>query len=178
VTKRRAESKELPGPFASEPACVPGTIQAEDFDRGGEGVAYHDATHVGTHNRKPAPYRITGVDLDVCNDDGGGLNVGHVQPGEWLTYTVVVKETGAYDLGLRVSTIGPAALHVEVDRKDVTGPLELPTTGGWDKWETVTRRQINLEAGSRVIRVVFDHSATGFVCNFNWLRLSPAVPPG
>ena len=66
------------------------------------------------------------------------------------------------------------ALHVEVDRKDVTGPLELPNTGGWDKWETPTKRQVHLEAGRRVIRVVFDRSATGFVCNFNWLQFLPS----
>jgi len=175
---RRAESTEPAGPFGSAPALIPGIIQAEDFDRGGEGVAYHDVSYVGMHNRNPEPYRITGVDLEVCNDEGGGMHVGHVQPGEWLTYTVDVKEAGAYDLGLRVSTIGPAALYVEVDCKDVTGPFELPNTGGWDKWETLTKRQVHLEAGKRVIRVVFDRSDTGFVCNFNWLRLTASVPPG
>jgi len=175
---RRAESTEPAGPFGSAPALIPGIIQAEDFDRGGEGVAYHDVSYVGMHNRNPEPYRITGVDLEVCNDEGGGMHVGHVQPGEWLTYTVDVKEAGAYDLGLRVSTIGPAALYVEVDCKDVTGPFELPNTGGWDNWETLTKRRVHLEAGKRVIRVVFDRSDTGFVCNFNWLRLTASVPPG
>lgn len=30
--------------FAGKPAVVPGTIQAEDFDWGGEGVGYSDST--------------------------------------------------------------------------------------------------------------------------------------
>ncbi|MBI4626735.1 MAG: hypothetical protein HY736_26380, partial [Verrucomicrobia bacterium] len=58
-----ASSPEWPGPsrpFRATIHQIPGTIEAEDFDEGGEGVAYHD------HEPKNlgAPYRDTGVDID------------------------------------------------------------------------------------------------------------------
>ena len=31
-------------PFTGSPITIPGTIQAENYDNGGEGVAYHDTT--------------------------------------------------------------------------------------------------------------------------------------
>jgi len=61
-------------PYNGSPATVPGTIQAENFDNGGEGVAYHDdgPTNVG------GVYRQTGVDIEASA--GGGYDVGwHVQ---------------------------------------------------------------------------------------------------
>ena len=65
---------------------VPGSIQAEDFDIGGEGVAYHDTDAVNSGG----VYRSTGVDVQATGDSGGGYNVGWVKAGEWLTYTVNV----------------------------------------------------------------------------------------
>ena len=37
-----SEDTPLPQPFAGRPACVPGTIEAEKFDTGGQGVAFND----------------------------------------------------------------------------------------------------------------------------------------
>lgn len=65
-------------PFTGTPATVPGVIQAEHFDEGGEGVGYHDidATNSG------GAFRADGVDLEPAA--GGGHNVGWVADGEWL----------------------------------------------------------------------------------------------
>src|SRR5207245_7423153 len=46
--------------FTGFPQAVPGTIQAEDFDGGGEGVAYHDTD---TSNNG-GQYRSTAVDIE------------------------------------------------------------------------------------------------------------------
>src|SRR5262245_22870261 len=50
------------------PASVPGTIEAEDFDEGGQGVAYSDITAGNTGGQ----HRTTAVDIEATTDAGGG----------------------------------------------------------------------------------------------------------
>jgi len=72
-----------PTPFRGVPIRLPGTIEVEDFDDGGEGIAYHDLTP----SNEGGAYRATDVDLQPTSDAGGGYNLGWVNAGEWLTYT-------------------------------------------------------------------------------------------
>src|SRR5262249_6816430 len=66
--------------FTGVPQPVPGIIQAEDFDGGGEGVAYHDTDAVNNGGQ----YRNTSVDIENASDTGGGYDVGWTAGGEWL----------------------------------------------------------------------------------------------
>src|SRR3989442_11848717 len=67
-------------PFAGSPFAVNSTIQAEDFDRGGEGIAYHD---FDTTNNGGAYRPSEGVDIEATTDTGGGYDVGWTIPGDW-----------------------------------------------------------------------------------------------
>jgi hypothetical protein len=60
-----------PGPFRAAPAPIPGTVQAEDFDTGGLGVAHRDTTLPDTGNAR-GRHRATCVEIDACADEGGG----------------------------------------------------------------------------------------------------------
>ncbi len=113
-------------PFGGTPWPIPGMIQAEDFDDGGEGVAYHDSSagNAGGH------YRSTDVDIQATSDDGGGDNVGWIEAGEWLDYTVNVSSEGAYVLEARVSASGAGGtFHVDVDGTNASGLADDP--GHW-----------------------------------------------
>ena len=57
-------------PYGGVPRAVPGTIQAEDFDEGGEGVAYRDSD-AGNNG---GAYRVSNVDVESSSDTGGGHN--------------------------------------------------------------------------------------------------------
>ena len=107
---------------------MPGTVQAEDFDDGGEGVAYHDLTAAN----EGGAYRSTGVDLEASADAGGGYNVGWAQAGEWLEYTFSVPTAGSYALDLRVASSGAGgSLHVEFAGVNKTGgAVPSPTPAG------------------------------------------------
>jgi PKD repeat protein len=150
--------------------AVPGTIQAEDFDEGGESVAYHDTTLGNSLGQ----YRATDVDIEATTDTGGGFNLGKTRAGEWLKYTVNVAATGTYVLDTRVANIGTGAMfHVEVDGVNRSGPIAVPDTGGWQTWQTVTTAGIPLAAGLHVIRVALDTVASaGGAGNFNWFRFA------
>src|SRR5205814_7338640 len=101
------------------PTTVPGIVQAEDFDPGGERVAYHDVTP----GNQGGAYR-TGEDVDIeaTTDVGGGYNVGWIRASEWMHYTVNVTTTAVYDFLFRVAAESQGGtFHVEVDGTDVTG---------------------------------------------------------
>jgi hypothetical protein len=155
-------------PFVGTPVAVPGTIQAENFDNGGAGVAYRDTTA----GNSGGAYRATDVDLAATSDAGGGYNLGYTRAGEWLNYTVNVKTGGTYTLDVRIASIGAGAIfHVEIDGRDVTGPMSVPDTGGWQVWRTISKTGISLTAGTRVVRLVLDKSASqnAAVGNYNFL---------
>ena len=78
---RARPSLPIPGTHA-----VPGSVQAEDFDAGGEGVAYHDTEPANLGGA----YRPTeGVDIETATYI---TDVGWIRSGEWLTYTVNATE--------------------------------------------------------------------------------------
>ena len=140
-------------PFAGTPAPVPGQIEAEDFDHGGEGVAYHDLT-LGNQGGQ---YR-TDVDVDIIRYPNGAYVVNNFQTGEWLQYTIQVPQTGTYRLELLVSRRWDVAsrVHVDVDTQPVTGSVVVPDTGSWDVFWWVGLGSISLTAGTHVLRITAD----------------------
>ena len=144
---------------------LPGVVEAENFDKGGEGVAYHDseAANLGGEYRPGE-----GVDLQTCTE--GGYNVGWTAAGEWLEYSVNVASAGTYQVGARVASPNAGRLHYELDGQPVGGAVALPPTGGFQTWQTVTST-VTLPAGAHVLRVAveaggvnlnrFTFSATG-----------------
>jgi hypothetical protein len=163
-------------PFGGTPRSVPGTFQAEDFDEGGQFVAYSDVTA----GNSGGVYRSTDVDLEATTDTGGGYDVMKTRAGEWMNYTINVTGSGTYPLDIRIANIGTGGkFHVEIDGVDKTGPIAVPDTGGWQTWQTVTTPGIALSAGTHVVRVALDVVAsTGGVGNYNWFRFTgTATPP-
>ncbi|HVR64180.1 MAG TPA: hypothetical protein VMU50_19910, partial [Polyangia bacterium] len=100
-------------PWNGTPAVVPGTIQASLYDTGGEGVAYHDTDLGNTGARMammtdptlPEAKFRTGDNVDLRStragtdhsDDGtpvdaGKLYISWTQYGEWVNYTIDVKQ--------------------------------------------------------------------------------------
>jgi hypothetical protein len=157
-------------PYGGTPWAIPGIIQAEDFDEGGAGVAYEDAD---AQNNGNAYRRNEEVDIQSTSDQGGGHNVGWVQAGEWLAYTVEVQQAGDYDLAFRVaSQSAGGTFHLEMDGTDITGPVNFAATGGWQDWITVKAGPVSLGAGEQVMRLHMDASSF----NVNYIEATPANP--
>jgi hypothetical protein len=162
-------------PYGGTPTALPGTLQLENFDDGGPGVAYADTTTTNSGGQ----YRQTGVDIEKTSDLSGGYDLSWVFAGEWLNYTVNVGTAGTYDLDVRVASGGAGGtFHVEVNGVDKTGPLVVPNTGGWQTWTTIRKTGVSVGAGAQVWRLVMDaNGATTAVGNFNWIRLSSTNKP-
>lgn len=143
-------------PFRGQVHVIPGTIEAEDFDEGGEGLAYHDAEPENLEKKRPA-YRDSGVDLEWREAASNRYNVGWTSAGEWLAYTVDVRESGTYRVEMMVaSEKAGGRFHVEFGGVDRTGPIALPDTGGWQRLAPLAKDGVRLEKGTYVMRVVMD----------------------
>jgi hypothetical protein len=159
------------GPFGGTPASVPGTVQAENYDTGGESIAFHDTTP----NNQGGAYRTgvgDGVDIETLS--GGGFAVDYAHATEWMKYTVNVATAGTYTFDAHVADYGAgAAFHVEVDGVNVTGSLGIPNTGSFTKFTDVLKSGVNLTAGKHVIRFVWDaNSQFGYAGNLDWFRFA------
>ncbi|MCB9496136.1 MAG: carbohydrate-binding protein [Fibrobacteria bacterium] len=159
------------GPFSGTAAAIPGRIEAEDYDKGGEGKGYHEGDAQG--NQFDATYRNDDVDIEATKDSTGAFDIGYTLAGEWLEYTVDVKADGKYSLDLRLAEVADnRTLHLELDGKDITGPVVAPNTGDWQSWTTKTVEPISLTKGEHLLRLVFDSS----YINVNYLEFRPFVP--
>jgi 3',5'-cyclic AMP phosphodiesterase CpdA len=152
-------------PYGGTPARVPGIVQAENFDEGGSGVAYRDEAA----GNEGGAYRQTAVDIQATADEGGGYNVGWMTAGEWLAYTVDVAAAGSYRLDVRVASVAAGGrFHLESNGVDVSGPMTMPNTGGWQIWRTVIVPSVALAAGQQRLRLVLDaNSPSGLFGNIN-----------
>ncbi len=142
---------------------IPGKVQCEYFDFGGEGIAFHDSDSInsGSGGLNPADgsylheFRISeAVDIsytkfqdppmdnseyNFVEPEKDQLYIGWTQPGEWLKYTVKVNVRGKYELGIMYTSNQSGSISVSVNDQDVSGVLQLPTT--YVEADTLTWRQ-------------------------------------
>jgi len=138
------------GAFGGSVPTIPGRVEAEDYDLGGQGVGDSDTT---PGNEGGFVYRTDDVDIKTSSE--GGYTIGWLAAGEWLNYTVNVQTAGTYGLSVRVGSALPdRTFHIEVDGLDVTGAIAVPYVTAWDQYQTLSLPGIALSAGQHTIRVV------------------------
>jgi hypothetical protein len=141
--------------YQGGPQNIPGTVLCAYYDRGGEGVAYHDsdAKNNGSGALNPAngtylnEFRMDeGVDTsytkfhppfdpqiddnpyDMVQPPAEMLYVGWTVPGEWFNLTVDAARAGVYVADLLYTSNRGGSISVEVNGKDATGPLNIQST--------------------------------------------------
>ena len=103
-----------------------------------------------------ADYReVTQVDIEKRSDASNGHGVGWTRKGEWLNYSVNVKESGTYTIEMPVASKKMGGLFVlAIEGKDICLPIQIPDTGGWDKLKVIKCAGVKLTKGRHVIRVL------------------------
>jgi hypothetical protein len=110
---------------------VPGTIQAEDYDPGGEGVAYHDTTP----GNAGGVYRSDDVDIATIPD---GRAVVGIADGEYQTYTLNITKAGAYTVTAWVASPNSGRrINLSIDGMFAT-IIHVPNTGSFDTYGSGT----------------------------------------
>ncbi len=145
-------------PFGGTAAAIPGTIEAENFDNGNEGVSY-GGTNTPADAEYDADYR--GTDYSAAIVDGGtGKAVGYTAAGEWFEYTVNVAQAGEYNIEASVSNgSGAGSVKLSIDGTEIGS---LPFTGTADDWNAyeTTKGSATLTAGQHVLRITIEDANT------------------
>lgn len=157
----------FPGPI---PAKLPGTIEAENFDRGGEGTGYHELFGTtGSSVYRNAP--VESVSVQARSTASGGFAVFEAAAGEWLNYTVDIPTGGYFLISFRyASEFYGGTFHLEIDGQDITGPITVESTGSWATYQAVARRT-RVGMGRHQLRLVMDTNSV----NPQTLTVSPVV---
>ena len=141
---------------------IPGIIEAEDFDTGSEGQSFHDSDNVNEGDYKN--YRTEGVGgVDFVKGNNGCV-IGYTATGEWLEYTVNVKESGDYSYEATVSSGSTGSgFNISLVKEDgsmvTLAKVDVPQTGDndWSKYKTVSGDfKAPLEAGNQIIRITIN----------------------
>jgi hypothetical protein len=148
---------------STAPQQIPGRVECAYYDRGGEGVAYHDsdAKNNGSGGLNPADgtylneFRMgEGVDTsytkyhDTIDNSPfervqpaeNQLYVGWTEPGEWFNISVEVAQAGTYEADLLYTSNRGGSIAVDVDGKAGSGPITIPSTFNasdpiaWRQW--------------------------------------------
>ncbi len=156
-------------PYGGTPWPVPDTIQAENYDQGGEGHGYHDVDGTNIYSQ----YRSDGVDIEACSDAGGGYDVASTKLGEWMKYTVNAV-SGMYQFSVRTAIdngyVDNAKIGLYADTARI-GSVPVLGSGGWETFRTATcDTSFPLTAGNHALRLEIEGSATEYG-NINWFSL-------
>jgi hypothetical protein len=142
---------------------IPGRLQCEYYDIGGEGITYHDSDTINSGSGRLNPvegsylneFRINeAVDIsytkfrdppidnnpyNFVQPEKDQLYVGWTAPGEWIKYTIKVTKTGIYQLGIKYTSNQNGIISISVNDKDATGSISIPST--FVEADTVAWRQ-------------------------------------
>ena len=179
---------------------IPGNLQCEYYDLGGEGIAFHDSdsTNSGSGRLNPADgsylnefrkneavdISYTKIDdrmidnnpFNYVDPDKDQLYVGWTEPGEWLNYTVDVKTSGVYQVGIMYTSNQNGEISISVNNKDISGPLKVPSTfvaedtimwRQWHHWNYLENiAEVELEEGIQVLTL---HTVSVGQMNYDYL---------
>ena len=138
--------------FYSDPAsttaqyvAVPATIEAETFTA------------------------MSGVELEACSDSGGGQDVGHFDPDDWIEFKISVATGGRFTLDYRLASAnGSTGFEIWVDGTKAVDLMAVPNTGGWQSWVTQTSAPFTMAAGNHTLRF----KSVGKEWNLNWFKVN------
>jgi endoglucanase len=157
-------------PFAKNSIQNRTVLRAVNYDLGKNGFAYWDRDTAdyrvsgikGVGNRGRT-YRNDGVDIVMDSAHYETYYINHVEDGEWLQYTIDVKQKGIYTIGLSVASDTTGGMvSVSINNKMAGNKQMVPLTGGAKKWTTLMFKNVSLAAGIQSLRVYADKGGFNF----------------
>ncbi len=117
----------------------------------------------------------SGLQTETTSDTGGGYDLGYITAGGWAVYKNVDFGTSISGVSVRTASGGNGGT-VEFHLDSKTGPLiatvNLPVTGGWQNWQTVTA-SASEASGVHDLYVVFSGGgSTDSIANLNWFQFN------
>lgn len=168
-------------PFQGRVQSLPGPLECEFYDEGGEGVAYHetDGRNHGSGelnkggNDRDQFRKDENVDLSYTKNDWdnsafnrvaqelGRFYVGWTATGEWVRYTVDIATSGRYSLGVMYTSRYDGGIMLRCDEQAAGLPVRLASTANdkderrnWHHWNYHEQKNaLFLPAGRHVLTI-------------------------
>jgi len=111
---------------------------------------------------------MSGIQLENASDTGGGQNVGHFDPDDYIEFKIRVATAGNFSIDYRLATPnGSTGFEVWIDGVKAVDAMAVPNTGGWQTWVTQTSATFAMTAGNHTLRL----KSVGKEWNLNWLKV-------
>lgn len=146
------------------------TIEGIDYDNGGQGVAYND--QAGLQGGSNGGRAGSSVEVTISGD------IGWINSGEWLEYTITVEEAGSYAFNLSMALGDATGPNRSVTATFTNGgavdtvTLNTPRTGTWSNFQNTQTATVDLDAGTTVVRLTFNGGSQ----DLSSFSLRPAAP--
>ena len=140
-------------PYSGSVITAPGIIQAEDFDLGGQQVAYNSSDSINTLGY----YRPDeGVEIDSVGDSNYAVLIS--RQGEWQEYSFSADTASLYEVVLDVSSLVEGnSIQARFNGAIHTASLDVPQSSSKIDFNSV-KDTVYLEAGVQVVRVFGESS--------------------
>jgi hypothetical protein len=134
-------------PYSGTPVSIPGIVECENYDIGGEGLTYHDSDEVN----QGGFYRNDGV--DIGQQAPGQYFVEDMAVGEWLEYTINVQQTGTYAVAVSyAATSAGGSFTLKFPSSVLPKSFTTSATNGWASFTHISKA-IALSAGVQIMRL-------------------------
>ena len=134
---------------------IPGIIEVEDYDNGGQNISFYDTDR---QNNGDSGRLEQGVDIENSGDTTGAESIGYSADGEWLEYTIGDVKSGSYDIVFRVASNSNDPQGKSITSQlgeSIFQPITVGNTGGWKSWQDVTLENVEISAGEQILRIGF-----------------------
>ena len=149
-------------------------IQASSFNRTGG-------------NNTAGNYLTWGLETELTSDTNGGYDVGFASDGDYAVYNNVEFGAGVSTVAARLACLqdngqgngggncgGTLEFHLDSNTGALVASVTVPSTGGWETWQTTSAANVSGASGVHNLYVVFNAPASGTtgLGNINWFQFN------
>ena len=149
TSKKSFEVKAPQAPYKGIASVLPGAVEMENYDEGGEGMAYSDSDD----KNEGKAYR-TNEGVDIEEFETGEYAIGWTKKGEWLEYTLEVKYDDEYNwTAYAASGSDGSSFKLYIDDKAISQAVSVKNSGDWKTFREYTGKTGELEKGKHILKV-------------------------
>jgi O-glycosyl hydrolase len=138
-------------------------------------------------NNRPGNYLSWGLETEVTSDTNGGYDVGFASDGDYAVYNNVDFGAGVSTVAARLACLqdngqgngggncgGTIEFHLDSNNGTLVASITVPSTGGWETWQTTSPANASGASGVHNLYVVFRAPASGTTSlgNINWFQFN------
>jgi O-glycosyl hydrolase len=135
----------------------------------------------------PGNYLTWGLETELTSDTDGGYDLGYASDGDYAVYKNVDFGAGGSTVTARLACLqdngqgngggncgGTLEFHLDNNTGTLVASVTVPSTGGWQTWQTTSPASVTGASGVHDLYLVFKAPASGStgLGNLNWFQFN------